>query len=76
MPTSYEHLVQRVQRVIGSSGAQSKHRTEIQRQPDESAADWAHMLGELGTVENVTMTPLDAIGEHVRIEWNPEESMA
>lgn len=72
----YEQLVQRVQRVIGSPGALSKQCAEIQRQPDDSEEDWARMLDDLGTVENVTMTPLDDAGEHVRLRWNPEESMA
>ncbi|MGM0857303.1 MAG: DUF1654 domain-containing protein [Pseudomonadota bacterium] len=69
---SYEELVQRV---IGSPGAQSKQCAEIQRQPEDSAEDWALMLDDLGTVENVTMFPLDDAGEHVRLRWNPEESM-
>ena len=73
---TYQQLVQRVQRVIGSPGAQSKHCVELQRQPDDAPDDWARMLSELGTVENVTMIPLDDSVEHVRIRWNPEESMA
>ncbi|SES12888.1 Protein of unknown function [Vreelandella subterranea] len=73
---TYQQLGQRVQRVIGSPKAQSEHCAEIQRQEDESAEDWARMLDELGTVENVTMIPLDDSGEHVRLRWNPEESMS
>lgn len=76
MSRSYEQLVQRVQKVIGSPGAQTKHCADIQRQPDDAADDWVGMLNELDTVENVTMTRLDDAGEHIRIEWNPEESMA
>ena len=76
MSKSYEQLVKRVQRIIGSPGAQSKCCAEIQRQPDDDADDWARMLSDLGTVENVAMTPLDDAAEHVRIRWNPEESMA
>ncbi|WP_422101926.1 DUF1654 domain-containing protein [Vreelandella sp.] len=73
---SYQALVERVKRKIGSPAAQSKHCVEIQRQPDDSAEDWAQLLSDLGTVENVTMIPLDDTAEHVRLRWNPEESMA
>lgn len=76
MSKSYEQLVKRVQRIIGSPGAQSKQCAEIQRQPDDTADDWAQMLSDLGTVENVTATPMDDAAEHVSITWNPEESMA
>ncbi|WP_411572204.1 DUF1654 domain-containing protein [Vreelandella titanicae] len=76
MSTSYEQLVKRVQKEIGSPGAQSKHCVELQRREDESSEDWAQMLADLGTVENVTLTPIDDDAEHIRITWNPEESMA
>lgn len=76
MSNSYEQLIKRIQKIIGSSGAQSKNCAEITRQPDDTAPDWARLLSDLGTVENVTMIPLDDKGEHVRIRWNPEESMA
>ncbi len=76
MSTSYEQLVKRVQKEIGSPGAQSKHCVELHRRGDESPEDWAHMLVDLGTVENVTLTPIDDAAEHIRITWNPEESMA
>jgi len=73
---TYQQLVQRVQRAINSPGAQSKHCIEIKRQQEDNADDWAHMLSELGTVENVTLTPMDDDSEHVQVTWNPEESMA
>ncbi|MBT2788038.1 MULTISPECIES: DUF1654 domain-containing protein [unclassified Halomonas] len=76
MSKSYEQLVKRVQKEIGSPGAQSKHCVEIQRRDDESHEDWAQMLADLSTVENVTLTPMDDDAEHIRITWNPEESMA
>lgn len=76
MSKSYEQLVKRVQKEIGSPGAQSKHCVELQRREDESPEDWAQMLADLGTVENVTLTPIDDDAEHIRITWNPEESMA
>lgn len=76
MSHSYEQLIKRVQKIIGSPGAQSKHCAEIVRQPDDDVDDWARMLSELGTVENVTMISLDDTAEHIRIRWNPEESMA
>ncbi|MGM0825713.1 MAG: DUF1654 domain-containing protein [Pseudomonadota bacterium] len=72
---TYEQLVQRVQRVINSPLAQSENCAEIQRQPDDSDEDWSRMLEDLGTVENVDMTPLDDAGEHVRVRWNPVEAM-
>ncbi|MGO3214755.1 MAG: DUF1654 domain-containing protein [Halomonas sp.] len=73
---TYQALVGRVQRIINSPRAQSEHCAEIQRQPEDAADDWERMLAELGTVENVTMTPLDDDGEIVRVRWNPEESMS
>ncbi|WP_193090878.1 DUF1654 domain-containing protein [Halomonas colorata] len=73
---SYQQLIQRVQRKIGSPRAQSENCAELQRQPEDSTDDWERMLSELNTVENVTMTPLDDAGELVRIRWNPLESMA
>lgn len=76
MSKSYEQLVKRVQKQIGSPKAQSEHCVELRSQPDDSADDWAQMLADLGTVENVTMIPLDDTAEHVQISWNPEESMA
>lgn len=76
MSKSYEQLVKRVQKQIGSPKAQSDHRVELQRQPDDAQEDWEQMLSDLGTVENVTLTFLGDSAEHVRIEWNPEESMA
>ncbi|GAA0694098.1 DUF1654 domain-containing protein [Vreelandella titanicae] len=76
MSKSYEQLVKRVQKEIGSPGAQSKHCVELRRREDESSEDWAQMLADLGTVENVTLTPMDDDAEHIRITWNPEESMA
>tara|TARA_R110000851_G_scaffold13675_8_gene46629 strand:+ start:15878 stop:16111 length:234 start_codon:yes stop_codon:yes gene_type:complete len=72
----YQQLVQRVQRAINSPGAQSKHSVEIKRQPEDEVDDWARMLSDLGTVENVTLTTMDDHAEHVQIIWNPEESMA
>lgn len=76
MSKSYEQLIQRVQRKIGSPRAQSENCAELQRQPEDSDDDWARMLSELSTVENVTMIPLDDTGELVRIRWNPLESMS
>lgn len=73
---TYQALVERVKRKIGSPAAQSQHCVEIQRQPDDAAEDWAQLLEDLGTIENVTMIPLDDTAEHVRLRWNPEESMA
>lgn len=76
MSKSYEQLVKRVQKQIGSPKAQSEHCIELQRQPDDAPEDWAQMLADLGTVENVILTVMDDDSEHVRITWNPEESMA
>ncbi|MCO7248173.1 DUF1654 domain-containing protein [Halomonas sp. Mc5H-6] len=72
---TYEQLVQRVQRAINSPLAQSEKCAEISRQPDDHSEDWARMLDDLGTVENVTLTPLDDTAEHVSIRWNPAEAM-
>ena len=71
---TYQQLVQRVQRIIASPGAQSKQCAEINRQPDDD--DGARLLSEQGTVENVTMISLEDAAEHIHLRWNPEESMA
>ncbi|BBI63401.1 DUF1654 domain-containing protein [Vreelandella sulfidaeris] len=76
MSKSYEQLVKRVQRAINSPGAQSKHWVEVKRQAEDEPEDWARVISELGTVENVTLTPIDDDAEHVSISWNPEESMS
>ncbi|AZM96056.1 DUF1654 domain-containing protein [Vreelandella venusta] len=73
---TYQALVERVKRQIGSPAAQSKQCVEIKRQPDDVDEDWAKLLEDLGTVENVTMIPIDDSAEHVRLRWNPEESMS
>lgn len=73
---TYQALVERMKRKIGSPGAQSKQCVEIKRQEDDSADDWARMLEDLCTVENVTVIPLDDTAEHIRLRWNPEESMS
>jgi len=72
---TYAALVERVKRKINSPAAQSENCTEIQRQPDDTTEDWARLLSDLGTVENVRMVPLDDTAEHVRLRWNPEEAM-
>lgn len=73
---TYQALVDRVKRQINSPRAQDERCVEIQRQTDDSDDDWARLLDDLGTVENVTMIPLDDTAESVRLRWNPEESMA
>lgn len=72
---SYDTLCQRVQKIINQPKAQSEKCAEIQRQQDDCPADWARMLEDLGTIENVDMMPLDDDGEHVRVRWNPEAAM-
>ena len=72
---TYAALVERVKRKINSPAAQSENCAEIQRQPDDTAENWARLLDDLGTVENVTMVPLDDAADHVRIRWNPAEAM-
>lgn len=72
---SYDTLCQRVQKIINQPKAQSEKCAELQRQPDDSTVDWARMLEDLGTIENLDMTPIDDDGEHVRVRWNPVASM-
>ncbi|XKH61420.1 DUF1654 domain-containing protein [Halomonas sediminis] len=62
--------------MINLPKAQSQKCAEISRQPDENSDDWRQLLEELGTLGHVTIIPLDDSGEHVRLLWNPEESMA
>lgn len=72
---SYDALCQRVQKTINSPKAQTEKCAELQRQPDDNADDWARMLSDLGTIENVDLIPLDDSGECVRVRWNPEAAM-
>tara|TARA_R100000027_G_scaffold63345_1_gene56023 strand:- start:1413 stop:1637 length:225 start_codon:yes stop_codon:yes gene_type:complete len=73
--SSYDLLCQRVQKIINQPKAQSEKCAEIQRQPDDSTDDWARMLNDLGTIENVDLIPLDDSAEQVRVRWNPEAAM-
>ncbi|WP_237673541.1 DUF1654 domain-containing protein [Vreelandella profundi] len=73
--SSYDTLCQRVQKIINSPKAQTEKCAEIQRQPDDSIDDWARMLSDLGTIENVDVIPLDDSAEVVRVRWNPEAAM-
>lgn len=72
---SYDALCQRVQKTINSPKAQTEKCVELQRQPDDSTDDWARMLSDLGTIENVDLIPLDDCGEQVRVRWNPAAAM-
>ena len=72
---SYETLCKRVQQIINQPKAQAEKCAEIQRQQDDTTEDWAHMLSDLGTIENVDLIPLDDSSETVRVRWNPEAAM-
>ncbi|MES3674585.1 DUF1654 domain-containing protein [Halomonas elongata] len=71
-PSSYELLGMRIQRQINAPAAQSEKTVVIARQDDEREEDWERLLGELETVEELTMIPLDDGQIHLR--WNPEEA--
>ncbi|MBT9529315.1 MAG: DUF1654 domain-containing protein, partial [Pseudomonas sp.] len=47
LPSSYELLAQRVQKIINSPNAQKAKAALISKHPDDSDDDWAQLLGEI-----------------------------
>ncbi|GAB2796444.1 hypothetical protein GCM10027040_23650 [Halomonas shantousis] len=72
-PSSYELLGQRIQKLITSPRAQRDKHLVISRLEEESADDWARLLEEFETVEELTMIPHE--DGSVTLRWNPAEAM-
>ena len=72
LPSPYELLAQRVQKIINSPNAQKAKAALISKHADESDEDWAQLLGEIAENDNVTLAHRDDGG--VQVFWTvPKE---
>ena len=69
LPSSYELLAQRVQKIINSPNAQKAKAALISKLPDDSDDDWAQLLGEIAENDNVTLAHRD--DGAVQLFWQP-----
>ena len=69
LPSSYELLAQRVQKIIISPNAQKAKAALISKHPDDSDDDWAQLLGEIAENDNVTLAHRD--DGAVQLFWQP-----
>ena len=67
LPSSYELLAARVQKIINSTSAQKAKAALIFKAADESEDDWAQLLGEIAETDNVTLAHRDDGG--LQIFW-------
>lgn len=57
LPTPYELLARRIQKLILAPRAQLERRAVIAREPDELEDDWNLLLEQLSEEESVTLAP-------------------
>ncbi len=69
LPSAYELLAQRVQKIINSPNAQKAKAALISKHADESDEDWAQLLGEIAENDNVTLAHRD--DGAVQLFWQP-----
>lgn len=69
LPSPYELLAQRVQKIINSPNAQKAKAALISKLPDDSDDDWAQLLGEITENDNVTLAHRD--DGAVQLFWQP-----
>lgn len=69
LPSAYELLGARIQKIINSPGAQKAKAALIFKAADEAEDDWAQLLGEIAETDNVTLAHRDDGG--VQIFWVP-----
>lgn len=69
LPSPYELLAQRVQKIINSPNAQKAKAALISKHADESDEDWAQLLGEIAENDNVTLAHRD--DGAVQLFWQP-----
>ena len=69
LPSPYELLAQRVQKIINSPNAQKAKAALISKHPDDSEDDWAQLLGEIAENDNVTLAHRD--DGAVQLFWQP-----
>ena len=69
LPSPYELLAQRVQKIINSPNAQKAKAALISKHADDSDEDWAQLLGEIAENDNVTLAHRD--DGAVQLFWQP-----
>ena len=69
LPSPYELLAQRVQKIINSPNAQKAKAALISKHSDDSDDDWAQLLGEIAENDNVTLAHRD--DGAVQLFWQP-----
>ncbi len=69
LPSPYELLAERVQKIINSPNAQKAKAALISKLPDDSDDDWAQLLGEIAENDNVTLAHRD--DGAVQLFWQP-----
>lgn len=67
LPSPYELLAIRVQKIINSQSAQKAKSALLIRADDESPEDWAQLLAEIEETDNVTLAHRDDGG--VQLFW-------
>ncbi|MEE3636499.1 DUF1654 domain-containing protein [Pseudomonas sp. AL 58] len=72
LPSSYEMLGMRIQKIINSTGAQTSKSALLERRPDDLPEDWDRLIDEISENDNVTLAHRD--DGNVQIFWTvPKE---
>lgn len=72
LPTSYEMLGMRIQKIINSTSAQTSKSALLERLPGDMPEDWDRLIDEIGENDNVTLAHRD--DGNVQIFWTvPKE---
>lgn len=72
LPTSYEMLGMRIQKIINSTGAQTSKSALLERRPGDLPEDWDRLIDEISENDNVTLAHRD--DGNVQIFWTvPKE---
>ena len=72
LPTSYEMLGMRIQKIINSTGAQTSKSALLERRPGDVPEDWDRLIEEISENDNVTLAHRD--DGNVQIFWTvPKE---
>jgi hypothetical protein len=69
LPSSYELLAARIQKIINSTSAQKAKAALIFKAADESEDDWAQLLSEIAENDNVILAHRD--DGAVQLFWQP-----
>lgn len=72
LPSSYEMLGMRIQKIINSTGAQTSKSALLERRPGDLPEDWDRLIDEISENDNVTLAHRD--DGNVQIFWTvPKE---